>query len=83
MPYLQGLHFNAHLFSFAAFLSIIGGTLFSIGPVLQLFLSDLHEGLMEGGRTAAGRTWRRAGASLVVAELVLVQTLKAGGSRRR
>jgi macrolide transport system ATP-binding/permease protein len=75
MPYLHGLHFNAHLFFFAVILSITGGTLFSIGPVLQLFLSDLHEGLMEGGRTAAGRTWRRAGASLVVAELAITVVL--------
>ena len=31
--------------------------------------------LMEGGRTAAGRTWRRAGASLVVAELAITVVL--------
>jgi macrolide transport system ATP-binding/permease protein len=75
MPYLQGLHFNAHLFFFALILSLIGGSLFSLVPMLQLFLSDLHEGLMEGGRTAAGRTWRRAGASLVVAELAITVVL--------
>jgi macrolide transport system ATP-binding/permease protein len=75
MPYLQGLHFNAHLIFFAMILSLIGGSLFSLVPVLRLFLSDLHEGLMEGGRTAAGRTWRRAGASLVVAELAITVVL--------
>lgn len=75
MPYLQGLHCNAHLFFFAMILSLIGGSLFSLVPVLQLFLSDLHEGLMEGGRTAAGRTWRRVGASLVVAELAITVVL--------
>jgi len=75
MPYLQGLHFNAHLIFFAVILSLIGGSLFSLVPVLQLFLSDLHEGLIEGGRTAAGRTWRRAGASLVVAELAITVVL--------
>ena len=30
MPYLQGLHFNAHLFFFALILSLIGGSLFSL-----------------------------------------------------
>jgi macrolide transport system ATP-binding/permease protein len=75
MPYLQGLHFNGHLFLFAAVISIFGGIFFSAGPVLQLFFSDLHDGLMEGGRTAAGRTWRRAGASLVVVELAITVVL--------
>jgi predicted permease len=75
MPYLQGLHFTAHLFFFATILSLIGGSLFSTVPVLQLLLSDLHEGLMEGGRTAAGRTWRRAGAGMVVAELAITAVL--------
>jgi predicted permease len=75
MPYLAGLHVNVDLFLFAVGLSLSGGTLFSAGPVLQLFLSKLQEGLMEGGRTAAGRTWRRAGASLVVVELAITVVL--------
>ena len=75
MPYLQGLHFNAHLFFFAMALSFIGACLFSLVPVMQLFLSDLHEGLMEGGRTAAGRSWRRAGGGLVVVELAITVVL--------
>jgi predicted permease len=75
MPYLHGLHFSAHLFCFALALSMVGGMLFSMGPVLQLFPSDLHESLMEGGRTAAGRTWRKAGAGMVVAELAITVVL--------
>jgi macrolide transport system ATP-binding/permease protein len=75
MPYLQGLHFNWHLFLFAVGVSTVGGVLFSAGPVLQLFLSGLQEGLMEGGRTAAGRAWRRVGASLVVVELAITVVL--------
>ena len=75
MPYLQSLHVNSHLFFFAAILSFLGGVLFSLGPVLQLWVSDLREGLMEGGRTAAGRTWRRAGANLVVLELAVTVVL--------
>jgi predicted permease len=75
MPYLQGLHFSWHLLLFGVGISAIGGILFSAGPVVQLFLSDLHDGLMEGGRTAAGRAWRRAGASLVVVELAITVVL--------
>ena len=75
MPYLEGLHFNLHLLVFACSLSIFGGLLFSAGPALQLFLSDMQEGLMEGGRTAAGRSWRRVGASLVVVELAITVVL--------
>ena len=75
MPYLQGLHFNLHPLLFAVILSLFGGTLSSVGPVFQLFLSDLHDGLMEGGRTAAGRSWRRIGATLVVVELAITVVL--------
>ena len=75
MPYLQDLHFGMRLLLFAAMVSISGGLLFSAGPALQLFLSDMQEGLMEGGRTAAGRGWRRLGASLVVVELAITVVL--------
>ena len=75
MPYLEGLHFNLHLLVFAWSVSFFGGLLFSAGPALQLFLSDMQEGLMEGGRTAAGRSWRRVGASLMVVELAVTVVL--------
>jgi macrolide transport system ATP-binding/permease protein len=75
MPYLEGLRFNLHLLVLAWSLSILGGLLFSAGPALQLFLSDMQEGLREGGRTAAGRSWRRVGASLVVVELAITVVL--------
>jgi predicted permease len=75
MPYLQGLHFNMHLLLFAAMASIFGGILFSAGPAMQFFLSDMQEGRMEGGRTVAGAHWRRAGASLVVVELAITVVL--------
>jgi macrolide transport system ATP-binding/permease protein len=75
MPYLLGLHFNPHLLFFALMVSIAGGTLFTLGPAMQLFMSDIQKGLMEGGRTAAGRSWRRAGASLVVVELAITAVM--------
>lgn len=75
MPYLQHLHFGIRLLLFATMVSALGGMLFSAGPALQLFLADMQDGLMEGGRTAAGRGWRRLGASLVVFELAITVVL--------
>jgi macrolide transport system ATP-binding/permease protein len=75
MPYLQQLHFNAHLAIFAVAVSKLGGALFSVTAAIQLFLSDMQVGLMEGGRTAAGRSWRRVGAGLVVVELAIAMVL--------
>ncbi|HZD78158.1 MAG TPA: ABC transporter permease, partial [Acidobacteriaceae bacterium] len=75
MPYLRGLHFNAHLLIFAAAVSMLGGVLFSAGPALHLVLSDMQRGLMEGGRTSAGRSWRKLGASLVAVELAITVVL--------
>jgi macrolide transport system ATP-binding/permease protein len=75
MPYLQDLHFGVRLLLFATLVSALGGILFSAGPAVQLFLSDMQEGLMEGGRTAAGRGWRRLGATLVVVELAITVVL--------
>jgi predicted permease len=75
MPYLHGIHFNAHLLFFAVIVSMLGSVLFSIGPGLHFFLSDMQMGLMEGGRTSAGRGWRRLGASLVAVELAITVVL--------
>jgi macrolide transport system ATP-binding/permease protein len=78
MPYLEGIHWNAHLLFFASAVSLLGGVLFSAGPALHLFLSDIQKGLMEGGRTSAGRGWRRLGASLVAIELAITVVLLVG-----
>ena len=75
MPYLEGLHFNLHLLAFASGISLIGGFLFSAGPSLQLWFSPMQDGLMEGGRTAAGRSWQRFGKGLVVVELAITVVL--------
>jgi macrolide transport system ATP-binding/permease protein len=79
MPYLAGLHFNLHLFLFAVSVSLFGGALFTVGPALQLFSSDMQEGLVEAGRTVAGRSWRKIGASLVVVELAITVVLLVVG----
>ena len=75
MPYLQGLHLNLHLLSLCGIASLLGGALFSAGPALRLSLSDMQEDLMEGGRSVAGRSWRKAGSGLVVVELAITMVL--------
>jgi macrolide transport system ATP-binding/permease protein len=75
MPYLQGVHFNVHLLFFVITLSLLGGTLFTAGPALQLLLSDMQEALVEGGRAVAGRSWRKTGSGLVVFELAITVLL--------
>jgi predicted permease len=40
--------------------------------------NDLHAGMAEGGRGAAGRLWQKLGANLVVVELALTVVLLAG-----
>jgi len=45
---------------------------------MRLGAVELHEGLAEGGRTAAGTTWRRFGANLVVLELATAVVLLVG-----
>lgn len=78
MPYLEEVRWNAHLLLFAAAVSMLGGALFSAGPALHLFFSDMQQGLLEGGRTSAGRGWRRLGASLVAVELAITVVLLVG-----
>jgi macrolide transport system ATP-binding/permease protein len=74
MPYLRELNFSVHLILFAVLASVLGGLLFSAAPSLQLF-ADTHESLIEGGRTSTNRSWRKASAILVVAELAIAVVL--------
>jgi macrolide transport system ATP-binding/permease protein len=76
MPYLQQVHFDASLFLFAAAVSILAWIVFTAGPTLQLFLTDMHDGLVGGGgRTAASTSWQRVGRGLVVIELAVAMVL--------
>jgi len=47
-------------------------------PSLRLSFQDIHHGLAEGGRGAAGLLWRRLGANLVVVELAVAVVLLVG-----
>jgi predicted permease len=74
MPYLEQIHWSVRLPGFAILVSILGGILFSAGPSVHLFLSDMRKGLTEGRRTSAG-SWRRLGAMLVAVELAVTVVL--------
>jgi macrolide transport system ATP-binding/permease protein len=78
MPYLLGLGLNLHVLIFAAVISIGAGVLFSVTPTLRLPLSEIGKGLTDGGRGAAGTTWRRFGSNLVVIELAAAMVLLVG-----
>lgn len=68
-PYLQDLGLNSRVFLFAAFIAFIAAVLFAVTPALRTSFVDLRDDLTEGGRTAAGRVWRKFGANLVAVEI--------------
>jgi macrolide transport system ATP-binding/permease protein len=78
MPYLRGTDWNWHVAAFAAALLMIACALFACTPALRLSFANLRAGLAEGGRGAAGTTWRHLGAKLVVLELATTMVLLCG-----
>jgi macrolide transport system ATP-binding/permease protein len=78
MPYLDGVGLNMRVMAFGCAVSVVTGLLFALTPTLRLSLSDLREGLADGGRGSAGVLWRRFGANLVVVELAMAMVLLVG-----
>jgi predicted permease len=78
MPYLENIHLSVHAILCAVAVSLIGGVLFSAGPMLHFLFSDLREGLVDGGRGAASTGWRRLGSTLVGAEIAITVVLLVG-----
>jgi len=78
MPYLQGLGLNFRVALFAGAISLLAAVLYSITPTLRLSLSQIGDGLAEGGRGSAGTMWRRFGSNLVAVELAIAMVLLAG-----
>ncbi len=78
MPYLQGLGLNFRVLAFAAAISVLAAILFSIAPIVGFRLSDMRDGLAEGGRGSAGTLWRRFGSNLVVVEFAIAMVLLVG-----
>ncbi len=78
MPYLAALGMNFHVLAFAGVISVAAAALFSITPTLRLPLTEIRQGLAEGGRGHAGTLWRRFGANLVTVELAIAVVLLVG-----
>ncbi|HEY1902044.1 MAG TPA: ABC transporter permease [Terracidiphilus sp.] len=82
MPYLRGLGLNLRVLGFGFMLSLLAGLLFSLAPVLRLYLSGKSLGmqadLADGGRGSAGTLWRRLGPTLVLVELAMAMVLLTG-----
>ncbi len=78
MPYLRGLGLNLHVMLFASVILLTSAGLFSLTPMLRLPMGAIREGLADGGRGAAGTTWRRFGSNLVVVELAAAMVLLVG-----
>jgi predicted permease len=78
MPFLQGVHLNAHTGMFAGAVGLVAAFLMAATPVIRLPFQDIRNGLGDGGRAVAGRFWRRMGANLVVVELSVAVVLLVG-----
>jgi predicted permease len=78
IPFLGLVGLNAHTGMFAGGIALLSGLLMATTPILRLSFQDIRTGLGDGGRTAAGRVWRRLGANLVVVELAVAVVLLAG-----
>ncbi|HYL64411.1 MAG TPA: ABC transporter permease [Candidatus Methylomirabilis sp.] len=75
LPYLSGLGLNARVLTFAAVLAVLAAFVFALVPNLRLSVRDMQDGLSEGSRGSAGKTWSRLGSKLVVAELAIAMVL--------
>lgn len=78
MPFLNGVGLNEHTGWFAVGVAVLTAILLAATPAIRLARTDMHEGLSEGGRGAAGRFWQRLGSNLVIVELTIAVVLLAG-----
>jgi macrolide transport system ATP-binding/permease protein len=78
MPYLDELGLSARVFGFTVVVAIGAVVLFAVMPALRLSVANTHQGLVEGGRTAAGLNWHRRGSKLVIVEIASAIVLLVG-----
>ncbi|MFT4112306.1 ABC transporter permease [Silvibacterium sp.] len=80
LPCLADLHLGWHVVFVVLGATVAAAALFTLAPTAQLGFSAMRNGLSEGGRGAADRSWKRVGAGLVVIELaVTVIMLSSAG----
>ena len=78
LPRAWEISLDPLVLAFAFGLALLTGMLFGVFPVLQLFRSDLYEGLKEGARGSSGRVRQRTRSALVVTEVALSLILLVG-----
>jgi predicted permease len=78
MPFLAAVGLNRHTALFAAGSTLVAAALLAVTPALRLAFREIQDGLMDGGKGAVSRFWRRLGANLVVVELTVAVVLLAG-----
>jgi macrolide transport system ATP-binding/permease protein len=78
MPYLTELGLNARVVGFTGAVAIGAVILFAVMPTLRLTVAGTYQGLVEGGRSAAGLNWQRLGSKLVVVEIASAIVLLVG-----
>jgi predicted permease len=78
LPFLRGAGFSARVLAFAGVVALSIAILFSLTPLLRLSFANLREGLNEGSRGYAGRSWQRLGSNLVIIELAITVILLVG-----
>lgn len=78
MPFLIGIGLNVRVLGLAGGIALSAAALFAVTPALHSSLSKMREGLAEGSRGSAGKTWRSVGSKLVVLELATAVVLLAG-----
>ena len=78
LPFVAQAGLTPHVIAFAGAIGLIAALLFAATSVLRLSSQPIRDGLAEGGRSAAGRLWRRVGANLVVVQLAIAVVLLVG-----
>src|SRR5258706_15921145 len=77
-PFLNDLSLNARGWAFAGMITLLAAVLFSLTPALHFSLTKARDGLADGSRGSASKTWRRLGSKLVVVELATAVVLLVG-----
>jgi predicted permease len=77
-PYLQHFDVNPRLMTAVGAVVTLATLVLTATPFLRMSRAASVAPLTEGGRGSSGRTWRRLGSRLVVAELVIAVVLLVG-----
>ena len=78
LPFLKQVGFSVGVLAFAGVTALCVAILFSLTPLLRLSFANLRDGLTEGSRGHAGRSWQRLGSNLVAVELAMAVILLVG-----